>query len=163
MEILEKLGIDWRLLIAQLVNFAILATALTFLVYKPIVGVLEKRQKKIADSLKDAERISEELASAKTKTEEAMREARVEAAKVVSAAQASAESVRAAAAEKAKAEVALIIASGKKQLAAERDAAMGEVRAAAAELVSLATHKVIGEKLSGAKDKQLVDKIVETV
>jgi F-type H+-transporting ATPase subunit b len=94
MEIFAKLGIDWRLLIAQLVNFAVLFAALTFLLYKPLIGVLEKRQKKIADSLKDAERIGQELKSAEAKSLAVLTEARAEAGKVLAAAQEAGEKVR---------------------------------------------------------------------
>ena len=47
MELFAKLGIDWRLLIAQLVNFVILFTALTFLLYKPLIAALDKRRAKV--------------------------------------------------------------------------------------------------------------------
>jgi F-type H+-transporting ATPase subunit b len=161
MEIFAKLGIDWRLLLAQLVNFVILFSALTFLLYKPILGVLERRGKKIADSLKDAEKISEELRSAEDKSRAVLSEARSEAGKIVAAARAETDSARAIAVEKAKAEVAAVIASGRGQLAAERDAMVNEVRAVAAELVATATEKIIGEKMSDAKDKHLIEKLVK--
>jgi len=161
MEIFAKLGIDGRLLIAQLVNFVILFTALTFLLYKPLIGVLEKRQKKIVESLKNAERIGEELRSAEDKSLAVVSAARVEAGKIMSAANAAAEAVRAGAVEKARAEVALIIAGGKSQLAAERDLMVNEVRAVAAELVASATEKIIAEKMTDAKDKHLIEKIVK--
>jgi F0F1-type ATP synthase membrane subunit b/b' len=57
--------------------------------------------------------------------------------------------------------VAAIIANGKSQLAAERDAMVGEVRTAAAGLIAAAAEKIIGEKMSAAKDRHLIEKIVE--
>ncbi len=149
--------------VAQLVNFAILITALTFLVFKPIIATLEKRQKKISDSLKDAERIGEELRSAEDKSKAIIAEARAEAGKVVKAAEAAAEAVRSGAADKARAEVNAIIASGKSALAAEKEAMLGEIRAVAADLVTHATEKVIGEKMDSAADKRLVDKVVKEI
>jgi F-type H+-transporting ATPase subunit b len=160
MELFAKLGIDWRLLIAQLVNFVILFSALTFLLYKPLIGVLEKRQKKIADSLKDAERIGEELRSAQDKSLAILSEARGEAGKVVAVAQAAADRVRSEALDKARAEVAALVANGKNQLIAERDAMVNDVRVVAAELIAEATQKVIGEKMNDAKDKHLIEKIL---
>ena len=160
MELFAKLGIDWRLLIAQLINFVILFLALTFLLYKPLIGVLEKRQKKIADSLRDAERISEELRSAQDKSLAILSEARGEAGKVVIAAQAAADRVRSEALEKTRTEVATVITNGKNQLATERDQMVNEVRAVAAELIAGATQKIIGEKMTDAKDKHLIEKIL---
>jgi F-type H+-transporting ATPase subunit b len=162
MELFAKLGIDWRLLIAQLVNFAILFTALTFLLYKPLLAVLEARRKKIAESLTNAERIGEELKRANAESERIVAEARSEAGRLGAEALKQAEAARAAAMDKTRQEVAGIIAAGKAQLASERDAMTAEVRGAAAELISLATERVIGEKLTAAKDKHLIDKVLET-
>ena len=69
MELFAKLGIDWRLLIAQLVNFVILFTALTFLLYKPLIAALDKRRAKIAESLANAEKIGDELKRANAESE----------------------------------------------------------------------------------------------
>jgi len=161
MELFAKLGIDWRLLIAQLVNFVILFTALTFLLYKPLIAALDKRRAKIAESLANAEKISEELTRANAESERIVTAARGESQRIASEAAKQAETARLAAVEKTRAEVAGIIASGKAQLGAERDAMMSEVRRAAAELVASATEKVINEKMTGAKDKSLIEEVLD--
>lgn len=162
MELFAKLGIDWRLLIAQLVNFVILFTALTFLLYKPLVAALDKRRAKISESLENAEKIGDELKRATAESEQIVAASRAEAARISAESAKQAEAVRVAASEKTRAEVASLVASGKAQLAAERDAMMSEVRRAAAELVAVATEKVINEKMTAAKDKALIEKAIET-
>ena len=162
MELFAKLGIDWRLLIAQLVNFVILFTALTFLLYKPIVSALDKRRAKVIESIANAEKIGEELKRAGVESERIVAASRVEAARISSETTKQAEAMRLAAMEKTKVEVAGIIASGKAQLGAERDAMMSEVRRAAATLIANATEKVINEKMTSAKDKSLIEKALET-
>jgi F-type H+-transporting ATPase subunit b len=163
MEIFAKLGIDWRLLIAQLVNFVILFTALTFLLYKPIVSALDKRRAKVIESIANAEKIGEELKRAGVESERIVAASRVEAARISSETTKQAEAMRLAAMEKTKIEVAGIIASGKAQLGAEREVMMSEVRRAAAELIASATEKMINEKMTSAKDKALIEKTLETV
>ena len=163
MELFAKLGIDWRLLIAQLVNFVILFTALTFLLYKPLIAALDKRRAKITESLANAEKIGDELKRANAESERIVTTARAESQRIASEAAKQAETARLAALEKTRAEVAGIIASGKAQLGAERDAMTAEVRRAAAELIVAATEKVINEKMTGAKDKSLIEKAIETV
>jgi F-type H+-transporting ATPase subunit b len=54
-ELFSKLGIDWKLLIAQAVNFLLLLTILRFTVYKPLLNLLRDRREKIEKGLKDAE------------------------------------------------------------------------------------------------------------
>ena len=162
MELFDKLGIDWRLLVAQLVNFAVLITALTFFLFKPIIKALDKRRAKISESLENAERIGEELKRAGKESERIITDARLEAQRIAAEAAKQSETARLAAIDRTKTEVAGIIASGKAQLASERDQMTAEVRRAAAELVAMATEKVINEKLTLAKDKHLIEKALET-
>lgn len=54
-KILEVFGIDWRLLIAQGVNFAVLLAGLSYFLYKPVLKILKEREKKIAEGVKAAE------------------------------------------------------------------------------------------------------------
>jgi len=63
-ELFSKLGIDWKLLIAQAVNFLILLTVLKFTVYKPLLGLLKKRKIKIEKGLEDARLSGEKLEEA---------------------------------------------------------------------------------------------------
>jgi F-type H+-transporting ATPase subunit b len=163
MELFAKLGIDWRLLIAQIVNFLILMGALTLLLYKPLLAVLEKRRKTIAESLENAERIGAELNRTNTESARLLSEARAEAQRIITESGAQAEKLRVATVEKARIEVAAVIAQGKQQINADREALLREVRAAAADLIVAATEKVIGEKMDSATDKALVEKALETV
>ncbi len=162
MELFAKLGIDWRLLIAQLVNFAILMAVLVFVLFKPLVAALEKRRQKIAESLDNAEKIGTELKRTTEEGERMLSKSRAEAQRILGEAQKESDAVRAAAADKARAEIAGIIASGRAQLAADRDAMVAEVRKAAAELVAEAASKVVGEKLTPAKDKALIEKALKS-
>ncbi|MCK4891918.1 MAG: hypothetical protein KAS78_04575, partial [Candidatus Pacebacteria bacterium] len=66
LEIFSKLGLDYKLIIAQAVNFVLLLIILQRLAYKPILKMLNDRTEKIDKSLKQAEQIKEEL----KKTEE---------------------------------------------------------------------------------------------
>src|SRR3989344_7683139 len=53
-ELFSKLGIDWKLLLAQAVNFLLLLTVLRFTIYKPLLGLLKERRTKIEKGLSDA-------------------------------------------------------------------------------------------------------------
>ena len=51
---MEKLGINLGLLIVQILAFTIVFLTLNAWVYKPLVDMLAKRRKTIADGLEDA-------------------------------------------------------------------------------------------------------------
>ncbi len=61
-ELLEKLGVDWKLLLAQALNFFAVLLILRFTVYKPLIKVLEERRKRIEKGMKDAEEAGKHLA-----------------------------------------------------------------------------------------------------
>lgn len=54
-EFLTQFGIDWKLFISQLINFAILLLVLRFFVYKPVVEILRARRKVIESGLQKAQ------------------------------------------------------------------------------------------------------------
>lgn len=53
--LISQLGIDWKLLLSQAINFLILLLILRFFVYKPLLFVIKERNKKINQGLKKAE------------------------------------------------------------------------------------------------------------
>src|SRR3989344_4681980 len=69
-ELIANLGLDWKLLLAQMFNFGILAFVLTKLVYKPLLKALKERQK-IAKANEEAEKIVSQ-ARAEAKAERAL-------------------------------------------------------------------------------------------
>ena len=59
---MESLGLDLKLLIAQIVNFGILFIVLKKVLYKPILKILDDRSKKISESLENSKKAEEALA-----------------------------------------------------------------------------------------------------
>lgn len=52
--LLEQLGIDWKLLLSQAVNFFILLIILRAFVYKPLLAAIKKRTERIQEGLDKA-------------------------------------------------------------------------------------------------------------
>lgn len=87
-ELLHNFGVDWKLLIAQAINFFVLFAVLWKFAYKPILEVFRTRRKSIAQGLRDAEEASQRLIQADKIGEEKITEARSEAFGIVSHAEA---------------------------------------------------------------------------
>jgi len=83
MELLEKLGVDWKIIIAQIVNFFILLSILYFFLHKPILNILEKRRKKIKKSLQDADAISKKMENVKLETEKVISQAERKSLRII--------------------------------------------------------------------------------
>jgi len=52
---IEQFGIDWKLLLSQLVNFFLVLIVLRLFVYKPVLKIIKDRNKKIKEGLDKAE------------------------------------------------------------------------------------------------------------
>ncbi|OGZ02335.1 MAG: hypothetical protein A2946_02465 [Candidatus Liptonbacteria bacterium RIFCSPLOWO2_01_FULL_53_13] len=78
-ELFHNLGIDWKLLLSQAVNFGLLIIALRAFAYKPLVALLNERRAKIEEGLTKAKeadvRLGEANLLAKTRVKEAEEEA----------------------------------------------------------------------------------------
>ncbi len=162
-ELAEKLGIDWRLLLAQIVNFAILAVVLTKLVYRPLVRTLERRSKTIAKSLDDAQKVEQMLAESRHERDQLLAAAQRKANAIVSEARTTADAIHTETIEKTRAEIDAL------HQKAEANARMLEaqmLRNAQDELANLvvqATEKVVAERLDAKKDRELVKRALAEV
>ncbi|MBI4599800.1 F0F1 ATP synthase subunit B [Candidatus Uhrbacteria bacterium] len=163
MEILSKLGIDWKLLIAQLINFAILLVVLYKFVYRPLLAMLEKRETMIAKSVDDARAIEERLRQTEKMSEEILIKTRQEAAQILETAGQTAEQRQNATIEKTKDDVRQIVEQTRTMLKNEKETLIHEARGHIAQLVVSATERVLGdmphEKVGDALVKKTLEKI----
>ena len=78
-ELFSQLGIDWRLLLSQAVNFLLLLIVLRIFAYQPILKLLKDRRAKIEDGLTKAKEADTRLGEIAQMTKEKMRAADAEA------------------------------------------------------------------------------------
>jgi F-type H+-transporting ATPase subunit b len=146
-ELFEAFGVDWKLLLAQAVNFGIVLVALRYFLYKPVLSMLAKRQEVVAKGVEDAKSAGEKLATADS-----------EAQKKVSSAEESAQEIVSRARESASEEKARLLKEAEERalaIAADADARAKEVAARAeresekeiARLAILAAEKVLKSKV----------------
>jgi len=85
---MDKLGIEPSLLLAQIVNFLIIMVVLNKLLYKPILTMLEKRKKKIEESLALTESLKAEEEKLAAKSEKVLEQARKQGQELIEEARA---------------------------------------------------------------------------
>ncbi len=81
---MEGLGLDLKLLIAQIFNFLVLLFVLKKFLYKPILNFLDERKKKIEESLITVEKINKKLSEIEDEKKRIIHEASLEAARIIS-------------------------------------------------------------------------------
>jgi len=163
MELLTKLGIDWRLLIAQLVNFLILVLILYKFLYKPLLKMLEGRKEKIEKGLRDAEQLGVELEKTKELQVAEIQKAKQEARGIIEEAEKRAEAAGAETKAKTKAEVEKLITVAKNQIVGEKEKMMVEIKNEAAALVLAVAEKVVGKMIDAKAQKSLIEETLREV
>jgi F-type H+-transporting ATPase subunit b len=63
-QLFAAFGIDWRLILAQAINFGIVLFALRYFLYTPVMNSIENRRKVVAKGVEDAQQAEVMLASA---------------------------------------------------------------------------------------------------
>src|SRR3974390_3202 len=91
---MSELGINWKILVAQTINFSIVLFVLWRFAYRPIFALLEARREKIADAMANADKIKAELAKTEADRQKVLAEAGDQANKLIDEARAAAARVR---------------------------------------------------------------------
>jgi len=150
-------------MIAQLVNFGIVVFVLWYFVFKPLSVKMIERTSTIEKSLAQAKEIEQNLKNTEKEKQEIVRAARIQAEKIISESGALAEKERQKSVEQAKAEVKKVVENGKAQLDSEKEKMIIEARTQVAEMVVLATAKVLEKVVDKKIDKSLIEQTMKEV
>ncbi len=160
---MEGLGINWKILVGQIINFAILFFLLKKFVFRSFSDVLKKRKETIESGLKKAEEAEKSLekirvlgAEIKKGGEERAKEALMDAEK--KAKTKIDEAVVLAENEKKK-----IIESARMIAQQESDAEKDKRHKEVFEQTFLLAEKFLKEKIDRQKDEKLLEKIISEI
>jgi F-type H+-transporting ATPase subunit b len=160
MKIFSAFGLDIKILIAQLINFGILLFVLWKFAYKPMFKILDDRKKKIEDGIENAAKAEVKLREISEEEKKIMIEAKKEAAKILDEARLMAEESRKRNIDKTKEEIGQLINQEKENMRQEKAEVLKSINREVADLVMITVEKVIEEKMSGAKDEELIKKAI---
>lgn len=142
-EIFHSFGIDGRLIVIQVFNFAILAGALWYFLYTPVLKLLNERETKVKKGLEDAEKAALALTEADSEKASIIKDARSEAAAIVQKGTKHAEEKQAAIVEEAQAKAQRQLEQAKLQAEELKAKALKESEAEIAKLAILGAEKVL--------------------
>jgi F-type H+-transporting ATPase subunit b len=160
MELFSKLGIDWRILVFQIVNFSIVLLVLWRFLYHPLINFLETRKAKIDEGLVFARDMEKRLAEAGQEAERRISKAKDEAQSVLDRAVKSADKIKADLTTKAHAEAKNIAERATNDMRMEKEKILADIKKEVAGLVSSATRKVLEGEVDEKRAKNIVDKML---
>lgn len=163
MDFLKDFGVQPVLLIAQTVNFFILLFLLKKLLYGPLLRILRQRRQKIADSLKNAEKIEKQLLKTTEEKEKVLLDASKEAQKIIVEATLSASAIIDEARKKVQKDIDILFENGRRSIEIEREKMHMEIREDIAGLIEKSLTKVLTTSLDPARQKKEVSEAIKNL
>lgn len=160
---IELFGLNWKLFLAQLVNFGIVLFVLWKWVFRPVSKGLADRTTKIENSLLEAEKITADRETFDSWKNKEISQVRQEAAEIITEAKAGAERARTEITKTAMDDAAKIMERGKQQLEEEKNKAVQEIKLEIADMVVQTTESILKKKMDSTADKALIKEAVASL
>jgi len=160
MEFIKDLGFNPLLLGGQIVNFLIIYYLLKRFAYKPILGLLKKREEDIKQGIKNAEEGKRVLDNALLEEKRILKNAQAEAEKLIIDSKHHSDMLAKEATESAKKQAEIIIAEARKQINQEAKQVEEKLTRSVAKLAFDFLKKSLSELVSEDSQKQIMQKAV---
>jgi F-type H+-transporting ATPase subunit b len=161
LEILGKIGFDWQVALANLVNFLIIVWLIKRFFFAPMKKAVEERRAKIQEGVEKATEAETTLFVAKEKGKSIVVEAQTQAQLIAQSAKENGDALIDSAKEKAEQEASVILAKAKKKSEAEFFAREQEFKARSAGVIVDAVGKLLQEEMTPSLDKKLQTRALE--
>jgi F-type H+-transporting ATPase subunit b len=159
----EALGLDGRLLAAQIINFIILVLILRKFLYGPIVTLLEQRRKTIEESQQKAKEMEKRYAAFEVEYKQRLDETKKEAKAILDQARTTAQALRAESVAQTQTQTEKMIEKAKHDITNEKEKVMTDIQKEMGALVVAAVKKVIGESVNPELNNTMIEKAIREV
>ncbi|HKZ44569.1 MAG TPA: F0F1 ATP synthase subunit B [Anaerolineales bacterium] len=160
---MEKLGLNLGYLLVQVFNFLAMFVVLRAWVYKPIMGILDKRRETIAQGLEDARIAEEARANAENDAQKIMLDAQSKANSIINEATERADKVVVDIKAEAQNEINKERSATLSEVEEERSRMLGDLRGQVAALAIAAAQKLVGESLDEKRQHSLLSEFFSGV
>ena len=149
--------LDPGLFIWTILTFLLLLMVLAKFAWKPLLAMLDERQKSIDDSLLSAEKARQELEGINQKSEAILSKSRTEAQTIVTDAKSAADKLKEDIVLKAKKEADGQLEKAKNQISVEKDKALLEIRQEIVDLSITVAEKIIKKNISKDDNASIIE------
>jgi F-type H+-transporting ATPase subunit b len=151
------LQINFFWVIVASLNFLVFAILLYLLFGRSVSQMLQQRRQRIAQGLEDAEQARQDRERAEADRLATLKEARREAKEILDRSQRLAQETRDADIAATKAELERLREQAASEIESEKQRALAEIRGEVADLALAAAGKVLGEEMTGERQRRLVE------
>jgi len=150
-------------LLGQLITFSVFVWFTMKFVWPPILNAMKERERRIAEGLAAAERGQQALELAQLKANEYLQKAKHEAADIIEQANKRANQLSEESKEQIRLENERLLAIARADIQQEWQAAQQKLRAEVANLVIIATEKILAQSLDSVAQHALVKQSLEEI
>jgi len=154
---MDKLGIQWNILLAQTISFSVVFFVLWKFAYGPIFNMLQARREKIAAALANAEKIKGDVARTESERQKILTQAGDQANKLIDEARQAAARVREQETQKAIAAAEQIVTKAREAASQERSQMLADLKREVGRLVVQTTATVTGKVLTADDQNRLAE------
>ena len=147
--------------VATVVVFLLFAFVLTRFGWKPLLDMIEERERGIRQSVEGAQKANTEAQALLVQHKETLREAGQQREDILKQAFADADQARQTLLAQAKADSERLLEKAKEQIQREKQLALQEIRGEIAELAIGAASKIVESSLTEDAQRKLVDEFIE--
>lgn len=162
-QVLKSFGVDWPKFITTTVNFIIVLAVLHRFAYKPLLALLDERRGRIEKSLKDAEKIKEELARTEASRKEILDKAYAQSQRLIDEAKVSAGKVEEKKIQEATAQAEDIVRKAHASAVQDREKQFIELKKQIGNLVVDTTSRVVGKVITPEDERRLQEETARAV
>lgn len=161
--LLTTLGIDWKILIFQILAFLVTLWLLGKFVYPVLMKSVDQRQEKIEASAKASEKAEKAAAETEDRVAKLMVQARKEADAIIETAKSESSSLIEKAETESRQRAEQITTEAQTEIKREVASAKKALREQTIDLVASATKKVIGKTVDVKLDNKLISETVKEI
>jgi F-type H+-transporting ATPase subunit b len=157
LEVLGNIGFDWKLALANLVNFLIIYYLLKRFAFEPIAKIINERKQKVEEGIKMSEKAQEDLEISKREHEQIISGAKEESNEIIAKANEQAKELLAHANIQSTKDKDEMLKKAQIKIEKERDEMETTVRRDVSDLIVMSAEKIIGEDISEDSHKKIIE------
>ncbi|MDQ2985479.1 MAG: F0F1 ATP synthase subunit B [Armatimonadota bacterium] len=160
--LVEQLGLNFRTTFVTIGAIALMFPVIQLAFVAPLNQAMDDRTKRLEDTYAEAETLKQRMTDLKSSYEEKLVTAEAEARDKIQVALGEAQEMKGRIIEEARGQAEEIGTRANEELRREREKMLVDLRTHVVDLTMTATRKVIGESVDETKQRELVERFIET-
>lgn len=160
--LVEQLGLNFRTTFVTIGAIALMFPLIQMAFVAPLNDAMDERTRRLEETYGDAESLKQKMTDLKNSYEQKLAATEAEAREKIQIALGEAQEMKGRIIEEARGQAEEIKDRTTEELRREREKMLVELRSHVVDLTMTATRKVIGESMDDAKQRELVERFIDT-